>query len=66
MAKKKPYSFDPVANQYKHNLSVYTIVTDANSFESKGERFLLSGDNVINIRTKEVHHADWQRINKYF
>lgn len=53
-------------NQYKHNLHKYTIVTDRNSFESKGERYLISGDNMINIQTKEIFPTDWQRVKDYF
>ena len=66
MAKSKVVIWNPAINKYEHNLSVHTIVNDANSFESKGERYVLSGENVINIRTKEVYPADWQRIKKYF
>tara|TARA_Y100000310_G_C20062667_1_gene525709 strand:- start:298 stop:498 length:201 start_codon:yes stop_codon:yes gene_type:complete len=66
MAKKKIVRQPDVKNQYDHNLSGHTIVTDANSFEAKGERYVLSGDYVINIRTKERHLTEWKRIKKYF
>ena len=66
MAKSKVVIWNPAINKYEHNLSVHTIVTDANSFEARGERYVLSGDYVINIRTKERHLTEWDRIKKYF
>lgn len=65
MAKKKNNSVRAV-NQYRHNLHPATIITDANSFEVKGNRYTVSGDNIINIITKEVYTADWQRVKDYF
>ena len=53
-------------NKYKHNLNRHTIITDLNSFEVKGVRYLLSGDNIINIESKEVYKANWDRIKDYF
>ena len=66
MAREKIVLQPNVKNQYEHNLSAHTIVTDANSFEAKGERYVLSGEHVINIRTKERHLTEWKRIKKYF
>ena len=65
MAKKKVESKRAV-NKYPHNLNKHTIITDRNSFEVKGERYTISGDNIINIITKEVYSADWQRVKDYF
>lgn len=65
MAKKKEVSKRAV-NKYPHNLNKHTIINDTNSFEVKGERYTISGDKIINIITKEVYEADWQRVKDYF
>jgi len=65
MAKKKEVSKRSV-NQYPHNLNKHTIITDRNSFNVKGQRYTISGDNIINITTKEVYTVDWQKVKDYF
>ena len=66
MPKEKHKQEPRAVNQYPHNLHKYTLVTDRNSFEAKGERYLLNGDTVINIRTGEIFPTDWQIVRDYF
>ena len=66
MAKKKKVKQPLAVNKYKHNLNRYTIVNDKNSFEAKGERYLVNGEMIINIITKQVYPCEWDKIKQFF
>ena len=53
MAKKKEKKTPNAVNQYEHNMSKHTIVTDQNSFVKKGRRYTISGSDIIDILTCE-------------
>ena len=59
---------------YRHNLNSHTIVTDSNSFEVNGIRFLIyqtpsknrRDGLVINIFTGELYPFSWEKYKQYF